>query len=221
MGEQLGLRERKKQRTRELIADTAMRLFLDRGFDGVTVAEIAREAEVAQQTVFNYFPAKEDLVYWRMESFEQELLETVREREPGESVLAALGRFVREPRGALAEHDPDALEQLDAVTRMIGESRALQAREEQTFARYTASLAALIADETGAPSDDAEPWVAANAMIGVHRALVAYVRQQMLAGARNPRLARGVQAQAKRALASLERGFGSYAVKEAARVHGG
>src|SRR6266545_600876 len=138
MAQQLGLRERKKQRTRQLIADTAMRLFLDRGFDGVTVADIAREAEVAHQTVFNYFPTKEDLVYWRMESFEQELVQTVRERKPGESVLAAFGRFVLEPRGALAEHDRDALEQLDAITRMIGASRALQAREAQTFARYTA-----------------------------------------------------------------------------------
>jgi AcrR family transcriptional regulator len=221
MGQQLGLRERKKQQTRELIADTALRLFLERGFDGVTVADVAREAEVAQQTVFNYFPTKEDLVYGRMESFEHELLETIQLRKPGESVLAAFARFVREPRGALAEDDPDALERLDAVTRMISNSRTLLAREEQVFARYTSSLAAVITHETGAQPDDVEPWVAANAMIGVHRALVDYVRRQMLAGVRNPRLARGVRTQAKLALESLERGLGAYAVKEAAPVRGG
>ena len=70
---ELGLRERKKQRTRELIAETARRLFAARGFERVTIAEVAREADVSEQTVFNYFPTKEDLVYWRFEGFEDEL----------------------------------------------------------------------------------------------------------------------------------------------------
>src|ERR671925_604506 len=97
----LGLRERKKQQTRQLIAETARRLFTERGFERVTVAEIARAADVSEQTVFNYFPTKEDLVYWRLESFEQDLLAAVRDREPGEPVLAAFGRFVTRPRGLL------------------------------------------------------------------------------------------------------------------------
>ena len=66
-----GLRERKKLQTRELIAETARRLFAERGFEAVTVAEVARAADVAEKTVFNYFPTKEDLVYWRLESFEE------------------------------------------------------------------------------------------------------------------------------------------------------
>ncbi|MCW3064451.1 MAG: TetR family transcriptional regulator, partial [Solirubrobacterales bacterium] len=73
-----GLRELKKERTRNLIAETAGRLFAERGFDRVSVAEIARAAEVAEKTVFNYFRTKEDLVYWRMESFEVELLKAIR-----------------------------------------------------------------------------------------------------------------------------------------------
>ena len=75
-----GLRERKKQQTRELLAETARRLFTERGFERVSVAEIARVADVSEKTVFNYFPTKEDLVYWRLESFEDELLATVRSR---------------------------------------------------------------------------------------------------------------------------------------------
>ena len=79
-----GLRERKKQKTRQLIAETARRLFAERGFERVTVTEIAHEAEVSPATVFNYFPTKEDLVYWRLGAFEAELLAAVRERAAGE-----------------------------------------------------------------------------------------------------------------------------------------
>jgi hypothetical protein len=86
-------------------------------------------------------------------------------------------------------------------------------RERQIFERYTASLAALLADETGVAADDVEPWVAANALLGVHRALIYHVRRRMLAGTRNPRLAREVRSQGARALASLEQGLGGYAVK--------
>src|SRR5919201_710943 len=86
---QPGLRERKKQQTREHIAETARRLFGERGFERVPVAEVARAADVSEQTVFNYFRTKEDLVYWQLESFEQELLDTLRARAVGESILEA------------------------------------------------------------------------------------------------------------------------------------
>ena len=210
----LGLRERKKQQTRQLIAETARRLFSERGFDRVTVAEVARVADVSEQTVFNYFPTKEDLVYWRMESFEEELLTAIRERAPGESVLSAFGRFVREPRGMLAKRDPEAREQLAALTRMITESPSLLARERRIYDDYTASLAALIAEESGADSSDTGSWVAANAMIGLHRALIDYTRGRIVAGERSPGLARDVGAEAEKALALLGRGLGRYAVKD-------
>jgi AcrR family transcriptional regulator len=209
-----GLRERKKQQTRELIAETARRLFSERGFERVSVAEIARVADVSEKTVFNYFPTKEDLVYWRLESFEDELLETIRSRAAGDSVLDAFGRFVREPRGMLGQYDPETRERLAALTRMIVASPSLLAREAQIFAGYTASLAALIADETGAGPDDVEPWVAANALMGVHRRLIDYTRARIIAGARHPELAADVLAEADRGLALLARGLGGYAIKE-------
>ena len=208
-----GLRERKKQQTRQLIADTARRLFAKRGFEGVTVAEVARTADVAEATVFNYFPTKEDLFYSGLEAFEERLLAAIRERKPGESALAAFGRFVLEPRGLLAAKDPDAVEHLAAITRVITDSPALLAREQQIFTGYTASLAALLAEETQAQADAIEPWVAANALMGVHRALVDYTRRRIVAGTRSPQLARQVRAQAKQALTALERGLGSYAIR--------
>ena len=208
-----GLRERKKQQTRQHIAETARALFTDRGFERVTVAEIARAADVAEQTVFNYFPTKEDLVYWRLQSFEAELLGAIAERAPGESALAAFGRFLLAQRGLLGQADPEARERLAALTRMIIESPALLAREQQIFAGYTRSLAALLAGEAGAGDHDLEPWVAASAMIGAHRALVDYTRARIVAGTPHTRLARDVRARGERAIALLEGGLGDYAVK--------
>jgi AcrR family transcriptional regulator len=211
---QLGLRERKKQQTRQHIAETARRLFGERGFDRVTVAEVARAAEVSEQTVFNYFPTKEDLVYWRLQSFEDELMRTIREREPGEPALAAFGRFILAPRGLLADRDPQAREELAALTRMIAESRALLAREEQIFASYTASLATVLAEETEADAADLRPWAAANAMMGVHRAIVHHARRRVIEGARHPKLAAEIRARAEEALALLDAGLDGYAVKQ-------
>jgi AcrR family transcriptional regulator len=205
-----GLRERKKQQTREVIAQTARRLFLERGFDHVPVAEIARAADVSEKTVFNYYPRKEDLVYFQLEAFEEELLAAVRDRAPGESALDAFSRFVLQRRGLLAESDPEAAERLAALTRMITESPALLTREREIFERYTDSLAELLARETGAAPDDVEPRVVANALMGVHRALVNFTRRRIVAGERNPRLHRQVRAQGRRALARLERGLEGY-----------
>jgi AcrR family transcriptional regulator len=203
-----GLRERKKQRTRELIADTALELFLERGFDVVTIAEIAQRAEVDAKTIYNYFPSKPDLFYHRLEAFGEALLDAVRTRPAGESVLSAFGRFLLDQRGLLG--DPGGEEKLRAVNEMILASPTLLAHEEQVYAGFTASLAALLAEETDARPADVDPWVVASALIGLHRALVAYVRKGQRAGTSHTALARGLRSQAKRALATLERGLGSY-----------
>jgi AcrR family transcriptional regulator len=209
-----GLRERKKAQTRQQIADVARRLFLERGFDAVTVSEIAREADVAEKTVFNYFPSKEDLFYGRLEAFEEELLAAVRDRKLGESVIGAFRDFVMKQRGVLQlEDDEVATKRLRQINRVISESPALLARERQVFDRYTDSLAGLIAKETRARDGAIEPRVAANALIDVHRLLIRYVRERTLAGDGAREVARGLRAQAKRAFAVLENGLGDYGVK--------
>ncbi|HWM11062.1 MAG TPA: TetR/AcrR family transcriptional regulator [Solirubrobacteraceae bacterium] len=206
----MGLREDKKQQTRQHIAEIARRRFAEAGFERVTVAEIAREAQVSTKTVFNYFATKEDLVYWRLESFEQELLGAIRDRPPGETVLEAFGRFVLAPRGMLGDVDAAQREQLAALTHTIAASPALLAREEQIFAGYTRSLAALLAQEQ---DGGVEPAVVASTLIGVHRALVDFARGRILAGARHPALADEVRAEAERALGLIAGGLGGYAVK--------
>src|SRR5436853_1192256 len=92
----VGLRERKKQQTRQDIFEASQRLFAKRGFESVTVSAIAREAEVSEMTVFNHFPTKEDLFYAGMQFFEEQLVDAVRDRARGESPLQAFRRRVME-----------------------------------------------------------------------------------------------------------------------------
>jgi AcrR family transcriptional regulator len=216
MDHELGLRERKKLQTRQLIAETARRLFVERGFDAVPVAAVARAAEVSEATVFNYFPTKEDLVYQGMEAFEAELLAAVRSRPTGEPVVAAFGRFVLQPRGLLAAEDKAAARYHTAISTMIASSPALLAREQQIFARYTASLAALIAEDTGAEEGDLRPWMAAHALMGLHRTLIGFVRRRLTEGPVDyARLAGEVTARGRQALDLLAAGLGSYGAKPA------
>jgi AcrR family transcriptional regulator len=210
----MGLRERKKLRTRQHIAEVAWRLFADHGFDHVTVAHIAREAEVAVATVFNYFPTKEALFYAPFEAFEAQLLDAIGNRAAGEPVLAAFRRQLMGGGGLLAQAeagDAQALERLRTLNRVIANSPALQAREHQTLARTADALAALLAAETGAQPDDPRPRVAANALVGVQRALVTYTRQRVLADPEPAGLAADVRRHADQAFALLERGLADYA----------
>jgi AcrR family transcriptional regulator len=210
---QPGLRDLKKRQTRDAIAAAADRLFAERGFDAVTVADVAREAQVAPKTVFNYFATKEDLFYSRSESFGREMLDAVRDRAAGETVLDAFRRFVLKPRGALALPD-DATREAEHVAarlRVVLESPALLAREkQQVLEDYSRSLADLIAEETGAGPDDLEPRIAADALIAVHRALIDYARPRIVAGEPRADLRRAFRRQGRRAFARLEDGLGDY-----------
>jgi AcrR family transcriptional regulator len=103
VSEPAGLRARKRERTRDAIADAAISLFLARGFDQVPVADIAARAEVSKPTLFRYFPAKEDLVLHRIADHNGEAARVVRGRPPGISPLAALHRHFR---AGLDQRDP-------------------------------------------------------------------------------------------------------------------
>jgi AcrR family transcriptional regulator len=207
---ELGLRERKKQRTRQLIAGVAWGLFIERGYDQVSVAEIAREADVSEATVFNYFPAKEDLVFGALTDFEEGMLASVKARPADESVVSAFARMLREPGGLLGTDDPEATSRIAQATRLIVGSRSLLARERELYDHYTESLTSLIAKERGVTKDDVEPRVLAYALIGVQRSLLAEVRRQVLAGRDRRSIARQTHASAQRAIGLLERGLAEH-----------
>jgi AcrR family transcriptional regulator len=209
---ELGLRERKKRQTRQVIAEAALRLFSERGFDAVTVSQVAKAADVSDATVFNYFPTKESLFFGQMQTFEEALVQAVRERPPGKSVLAAFRRFIDEGSDRLTLED--AAGAISMAARVVGDSPSLQAREREIVAHYTDALGLLIARESGSPPGDIEPWVVANALMGAHRAIVSHVRSEVLAGRRGPALAAESRSQAERVFATLERGLEHYGIKQ-------
>jgi MftR C-terminal domain len=147
------------------------------------------------------------------ERSEAELLAAIRDRDAGESALAGFRRFLLGQRGLLGSRDPEAQEMLAAIARTIAESPALLAREQQIFNTFTDSLAAVLAEETGAGDADLRPRVAANAMMGIHRSVVAHARRRVMDGARNPELADEVRTCVEQAVALLEGGLGDYAIK--------
>ncbi len=211
MAAEVGLRERKKQQTRQAIFDTARRLFGERRFEDVTVAEIARAADVSEVTVFNYFPTKEDLFYGGMQFFEEDLLEAVRSRPRGESAIRAFRRRLLQGTEALGSK-----ERVAAITQAgdtVAASPSLVAREREIVERYTRRLAELLAADTRSNPGDVEPMAAAAAMMGAHRAMVDYVRRRVSAGRKGPALVEDARAQIRRGFARLERGLDGYAAK--------
>lgn len=206
-----GLRERKKRRTRQLIFDAAQRLFAERGFGSVTVAEIARAADVSEVTVFNYFPTKEDLFYGGMQFFEEQLIDAVRGRKKGVSAAAAFRDRLLEGADRLASRQ--AIVAIRQGAQAILKSPALLARERDIVDRYTRQLAAVLAAETGAAEDDVEATSAAGALMVIHRMLVDRVRKRVLAGSRSADLVEDYRSQARRAFRRLGQGLDSYARK--------
>ncbi len=142
-----GLRDLKKARTRRLIADTAARLFAEHGYERVAVIDVAREAEVAEQTVYNYFPTKERLVIDREQQVQERLCDLIRSRPAGVSAAAAIRDFVLDDaidgiRSIPAEIWPGELGHLAAI------SPTVHRLVLELIDRQAAALAVVISDTT-------------------------------------------------------------------------
>jgi AcrR family transcriptional regulator len=139
-----GLRSLKKARTRRLIAETAARLFAERGYEKVTVSEIARAAEVADQTLYNYFPTKEQLVTDDEQEIQQRLVDLIRHRPPGTSPAAAVREMVLGPVTSLADAPPEVL--LGTIGSLAAISPAVHRLVLEMADRQATALAEAIAD---------------------------------------------------------------------------
>ncbi|MER5479440.1 TetR/AcrR family transcriptional regulator [Streptomyces sp. NPDC002734] len=140
----VGRRERKKAATRQAIADAALRLFLERGYDQVSVRDVAEEADVSTTTVFKHFTGKEALVFDQEESTDAHLIAAVRQRADGVDVLESLRRRLLDTWLPIADHP-----QNEEFFRLVDSTPSLRAYAERMWARHTDTLGAALADEFG------------------------------------------------------------------------
>ncbi|MFD5555039.1 TetR family transcriptional regulator [Streptomyces sp. NPDC127068] len=219
MSGETGLRERKRLRRYREVSDAAIALFLERGFDGVSVAEVAAAAEISKPTLFRYFPAKEDLVLHRFADHEDEAARVV---------TAALAARIA-PLAALHQHFLDGLDRYDPVTGLCDEpdvlafhgllygTPALVARLygylERTEEHLARALAPGAADTggTGAGALPVRARLAAAQIVAVRRVLAQENWRRIAAGARAEAVRPGALAQADRAFVELRAGLPAYA----------
>lgn len=163
MSNQPGHRDRKKQETRQAISNVATLLFVERGFDQVSVADVAREAGVARKTVFNYFARKEDLVFDREEEVRQLVREALVERNgqaPVQAFQALMRRLVDEQHPLFRIDDRPI-----QFWRMVAESPTLTARACELQVTLANDLAAMLSDAAGRPRSDPEANLAATMLM--------------------------------------------------------
>jgi AcrR family transcriptional regulator len=203
-----GLRERRKQEARRTISGVAMAMFEARGFDEVTISQVAEAAGVSKMTVTNYFPRKEDLVFDRAEEIISSLAEAVAARAPGESLLAAVRR---DYAARIAAGDVTLGVPTPAFARMVGGSHALTSRRREIADLTEQALAAEIAAETG--EDNPRQRIVAAQLASVHRVLFAEGTRRILAGEPCDEIGPALGEAAREAFDLLEPSLGGYGVR--------
>ncbi|THA57622.1 TetR/AcrR family transcriptional regulator [Streptomyces sp. A1136] len=200
-----GLRESKKLRTRHHLAATAIELFLERGFDAVSVADVAAAAEVSKPTLFRYFPTKEDLVLDRFADHQDEAARVVRDREAGAGPVGALrAHFLaaladRDPITGLCDH-PNVL----AFQGLLYATRSLESRIGHYTAREVELLAAVLREEGVAPL---AARLAAQHLVTVRRELGRENYHRLAAGQSADEAYPTARAEAEQAFAMLADGL--------------
>jgi len=210
-----GLRERKKRLMRQQLSDTATAMFLERGFDGVRVAEVAAACGVSEKTVFNYFPVKEALVMDRLEATLAALSAGLSDpgRTPVQAALGVLGQDLEALTGPLAAQE-DAAQGRDAVRRfgdLIRATPALRAYLADMTDQAASAAAGILAARAGTTADDPEPQIAARALLGLWHVQADSLRRHLDHAATPALLHKQVTADVRRAARLIETGLRTFA----------
>ena len=208
--EKPGLRERKKAKTRLAISDIATNMFIERGFDQVTVMEVAAAADVSVATIFNYFETKEDLFFDREGTVIEALRRGIIERKAGETISSVLHR---QALSAIDAGLPQLMAHGASFLRTIEGSSALRARMRLGFEKTEAALAETIAEETAAVAGDPTPQIAAAMLVSIQRMLLESAFAAVLRGDAVAPTKRKLRQACDRAFALLEGGLRGYGKK--------
>jgi AcrR family transcriptional regulator len=212
MGIMAQLREMKKQQTRQAITHAATALFMERGFEETTIADVADAAGVAKMTVTNYFPRKEDLFF---DMHDEVILGPARafaDRPPGESALDAVrADYLR----AAGRHDQLLGWTDPAFTRLIDRSPVLRARLREMFDHQEQALSVVLAEAVGADPDAFEPRHAAAQLGTVLRLLWGEAQRAVRRGATREETFALLDRTARDAFARLEPALSGYGVRDA------
>ena len=206
-----GLRERKKQATRQLLSDTATEMFLARGFDHVRVSEIAEACQVSEKTVFNYFPSKEALLLDRIDASSDALLAAL--ADPATSpVRAAVAVLADElaTRAAQLATDPDfrrAADRYVAFGALLRSTPALRAYANEMTEHLTTAVAEIVASRTGRDAEDPEPRITAAAVMALWPVQYRSFTRHLATAMSTDEVAAAVTADVRRAAAALENGL--------------
>ncbi|MFF0668480.1 TetR/AcrR family transcriptional regulator [Streptomyces tendae] len=184
-----GLRERKKRQTRQYISDVATGLFLERGFEAVTVAEVADAANVSVNTVYNYFPAKEDLFLDRSKGVVDRLSRWVRGRRDGESAAYAVLRELRDEVESVSPR-VGLMDGYAAFMKVVHESPALRSRMWAIGQEVLVNLEETLREETGAPAEDPLPGLMAGQINWLHGTVMVEIGHRMVAGGKPSEVSR-------------------------------
>jgi AcrR family transcriptional regulator len=156
-----GLRERKKRKTRDTIIKVALELFVERGYEDTTIAEIADAAEISPRTIFAYFPSKEDILFYDMPEMLERLAQVFRDRPAGATALDALRDFIA---GTLSTPSSEAHDVALRRRIVIAGNETLRRNERARFAPFEQLMAEAIAEDLHAGPEDIRPRMIAAAL---------------------------------------------------------
>jgi AcrR family transcriptional regulator len=165
MNTQPGLRERKKQRTRETIARAAHELFATRGYQATTLSEIADAADVSTRTIFAYFPSKEDILFSNFALMRESLVQALAERPEGQDALETVREFI------LTLNNVESSEQDEDLRLCIESDETLRSHLRARITQLEELLAPEIAKDLGASANDLRPQVVAASLTAAFNVL--------------------------------------------------